>query len=84
MYSNCAGNYVRMHVGHLILDELKKDGIKETEYVIEVINSVLDKSNLNAVIRGIRLVAKVPDLPELCKIYAEVKTKINEHRRLNG
>ncbi len=66
-----------MHVGHLILDELKKDGIEESEYVIDIINNVLDKYNLNAVIRGLKLVANVPDLPEMCTIYREVKSKID-------
>jgi glucokinase len=77
MVSSCYRYIGRRIAGNLILEELKRDGVKITEGVIKSINDALDRYNFDAVIRGHGIVAKVADLPELCKMYGEVKSVIN-------
>jgi hypothetical protein len=76
----CYRSLGRMTVGNLILDELPIDGFEITERAKKIINDVLDGYEWDAVVRGYKLVTKIPNLSEMLKIYKKVISKINAQK----
>ncbi|MEM5853047.1 MAG: hypothetical protein QXG39_00635 [Candidatus Aenigmatarchaeota archaeon] len=65
----CYRNYGRMIAGYEILEMLRKEGIKISEWIYKIINEILNEYNF---------LIKFPDVDEINEIYSRVKRKITE------